>query len=696
MAERAHRRRDRAARTRNSGVDRVEWQLNSGPLQSSNASSFQITIGTHGEHTLRTRVVDEAGNSTPWTDRHVKVAIVGPADTTVIPAGWITDPATVVNVTAQDNGGNGIQRIEWELDDTTSGSALGVTSTPVNITGDGVHKLEVRIIDNLDRVNDWHTHLRQDRHGQPGRQHDRRGRLAPARPPRRARARHRRRTRRSRASSGASTAATSSTPPRTTTKSASPATACTPWRPGSSTTPAAAAPGAVHTIKLDAGLPTNTTPVAPTGWRNTPYSVVLNGTDGLSGVASVNYTIQLDGQPEGDEHEGTRNVTRVDLEDDGAHILRTRVATTPATTRRGAPRRSASTASRRPTTPSIRRAPVGNRHIVTFVPDDDRSGVAGVEWKLDDGVVKTTPDGPDHRRGRAHALRPRAGQRRQLERLGRIIRSPSSSASTRSPRPTRPSIPSAWQLVAYTVTVDATDDIDGIGVDYVEWRVRPQPDGPGPDRQPVHDHRGRRTRDRDARDRQGRQRVRRGSARRCGRHAPSRPTTTAMRGPLDELEHVHARRDRRDVGCRQPRVQDRQRRPIAATGGTDGHASRPTAPTGSPPRSRQRRPASGWKVDEFTVDTVVAREHERRGPDHVADDLAVARADRHRRRARASITPSGASTAARSRRGSAAAVATEGTQTLETRIVDKAGNASAWRSETIRVDHTKPVNTTAR
>ena len=50
----------------------------------------------------------------------------------------------------------------------------------------------------------------QDRHGQPGRQHDRRGRLAPARPPRRARARHRRALAGRRASSGASTAATSS------------------------------------------------------------------------------------------------------------------------------------------------------------------------------------------------------------------------------------------------------------------------------------------------------------------------------------------------------------------------------------------------------------------------------------------------------------------------------------------------------
>ena len=43
-----------------------------------------------------------------------------------------------------------------------------------------------------------------------------------------------------------------------------------------------------------------------------------------------------------------------------------------------------------------------------------------------------------------------------------------------------------------------------------------------------------------------------------------------------------------------------------------------------------------------------------------------------------------------------AVVATEGTQTLQTRVVDKAGNASAWRNETVKVDRTKPTNTTPR
>ena len=44
--------------------------------------------------------------------------------------------------------------------------------------------------------------------------------------------------------------------------------------------------------------------------------------------------------------------------------------------------------------------------------------------------------------------------------------------------------------------------------------------------------------------------------------------------------------------------------------------------------------------------------------------------------------------------GTPAVVSTDGTQTLQTRVVDKAGNESAWRNETVKVDLTKPVNTT--
>src|SRR5262249_13155269 len=44
--------------------------------------------------------------------------------------------------------------------------------------------------------------------------------------------------------------------------------------------------------------------------------------------------------------------------------------------------------------------------------------------------------------------------------------------------------------------------------------------------------------------------------------------------------------------------------------------------------------------------------------------------------------------------GSPALVDVDGTSLLQTRVVDKAGNSSAWRDNTVKVDRTLPVNTT--
>ena len=56
------------------------------------ADGTVVTIGTHGDHSFRRASIDEVGNATAWTDATVQVDIAGPADTTVVPTGWITDP----------------------------------------------------------------------------------------------------------------------------------------------------------------------------------------------------------------------------------------------------------------------------------------------------------------------------------------------------------------------------------------------------------------------------------------------------------------------------------------------------------------------------------------------------------------------------------------------------------------------------
>ena len=165
----------------------------------------------------------------------------------------------------------------------------------------------------------------QDRHRHPDRPHDGRVRLAPVLLAERQRARHRRALRRSSASSGGSTAARRAAPRATTTTSPSPATASTRSRPASSTTPAGQRLGAAHDQARRAA-PTNLTPVAPTGWRNTPYSVTLDGADALSGVASVSWKLQLEGQRRERATRGSpAHRDRPRSTQDGTHTLSTRV-----------------------------------------------------------------------------------------------------------------------------------------------------------------------------------------------------------------------------------------------------------------------------------------------------------------------------------------------------------------------------------
>ena len=180
--------------------------------------------------------------------------------------------------------------------------------SPVTVTGDGVHALEVRITDDQGRVLELAHAPGQDRHGQPDRQHDRRGRLAPARATSTYSCAAPTRTPGRRASSGGSTAATSEQPPRTTTRSASPATACTPSRPGSSTTPAGAAAGSRTRSSSTPGCPRTRPRPCPRAGATRPTRSCSTAPTATPASPRCSYRIQLEGQPAGAELEGTRNV----------------------------------------------------------------------------------------------------------------------------------------------------------------------------------------------------------------------------------------------------------------------------------------------------------------------------------------------------------------------------------------------------
>ncbi len=658
-----------------SGVDRVEWQLNAQPIGSGPAGTV-VNVGIHGQHNFRTRVIDEVGNASAWADHAVWVDIQGPADTTVIPSGWLTTPSTVINITADDNGASGIKRIQWRLDGTTTGDVLGTDTTPVTVTGDGSHNLEVRITDNQDRVLEWHTHQVKidtvdpvdnttiaagwlpleyfdvlvrgtDAHSQVQGVEWRLdgGDIESA------------------SSNNYEVRVSGNGVHTLETRIVDNAGRRSGFKS--------------HTVKLDAGLPTNTTPTVPAGWRNTPYTVTLNGTDGGSDVASVNYRIELEGQPAGAELEGTRNVTQVNINTDGTHTLSTRVRDN-----------AGNYSTWRDETVRIDRVlptdntayppgDVGNRHVITFDPQDDRSGAAGVEWKLDNGDVKTAPTAQITGAG-AHILsvrvRDNAGNwSAWADHAITVVLGLDTTAPTDTTV-----VPVLWQARRATkITVTAEDDIDGTGVDYVQWRYGDQPPT-RPERQPVHDLRRRRARDRDARVRRRRQRVDLAQARRCGSTLFSRPTPARSRRAGRTRASSPSRPLTRPRASSGSSTRSTTLAPVVVAGTTtvtlpaDGDYRVRTRAFDNAGRTRRARL---WH--EFSVDTVVPEQHERgRRADDVADERALARADRHRCRRRASTTPSGASTAATPRWAPPALVETQGTQTLETRVVDKAGNAS--------------------
>ena len=72
-----------------SGVDHVEWRLDGGG-DHSGPNPTSVPVAGDGEHTLQTRVLDAAGNSSPWAPHTIRVDTVLPVDETAAPAGWQT------------------------------------------------------------------------------------------------------------------------------------------------------------------------------------------------------------------------------------------------------------------------------------------------------------------------------------------------------------------------------------------------------------------------------------------------------------------------------------------------------------------------------------------------------------------------------------------------------------------------------
>ncbi len=111
---------------------------------------------------LKTRACrTTAGNWSDWKSSNVTVSSSlpqedsdAPIDNTTVPANWRTGPVTIT-VTADDNGGTGVDYVEYRVD----GAAItsGPNGLTFTVSDDGAHDVETRATDTAGNVSGWRS-----------------------------------------------------------------------------------------------------------------------------------------------------------------------------------------------------------------------------------------------------------------------------------------------------------------------------------------------------------------------------------------------------------------------------------------------------------------------------------------------------------------------------------------------------------
>ncbi|WP_328533448.1 ThuA domain-containing protein [Micromonospora zamorensis] len=126
-----------------SGLASTEYQLDGATTWT--AYTAPVAVSGDGEHELRFRSTDQAGNVESTKTVTVKIDTTAPVTTaTFAPAndaGWHN--GTIPVVLASTDAGSGVKTVEWSLD----GGTWTPYTTPVEVTGDGQHELLFRSTD---------------------------------------------------------------------------------------------------------------------------------------------------------------------------------------------------------------------------------------------------------------------------------------------------------------------------------------------------------------------------------------------------------------------------------------------------------------------------------------------------------------------------------------------------------------------
>ncbi|MDA0182875.1 Ig-like domain repeat protein [Solirubrobacter phytolaccae] len=675
-----------------SGVERIVYQLDGAAGVPVFVNGTNLEVTGNGIHALRVYVFDHAGNQSGYTDYVVRVDAAGPVDNTTVPSGWVTNsPSVDVHITGSDSAGSGVTEIRWELiEDARSGTVMSAGPVDITVTGEGVHTLRTRFFDGDGHDSGWKTQYVRIDTAVPVDTTT----VSPVWL--------------SRNSLDVNLTATDASPGSTVSR--------IEYRldgvPGTVNGPSGIVPvtGAgeheletrafdvagntsgwfSRVVRLDPDAPTNTTPLADTGWRQNAYGVRLNGTDSNSGVASLDW--RVDG---GAWNSGGINATNAYVSGDGSHTLTTRVKDVAGNM--SAPRdETIRIDSVKPTDTTTVPGTVGNGRKINVTATDALSGPSGsVEWQLDNGAVKSslqatiTGIGP-------HVLKTRvqdnAGNWSDWKSFNVTVSGALPQEDSDAPIDTT-TVPLNWRTGPVGVTVTA-DDNGGTGVDYVEYRVDGNAivSGPVNTTFTVTDD-GTHTIETRATDFAGNVGVWRSQTLKIDRTLPV-DTSALTAGWVNTRAVVLTATDATSgVAKIEYRV----------NGGTVTTVNAATANFTLPADGTftvDRRitdvagQATGWKSTELKVDTVVPTLTSAVAPatwqitplsvDITGNDVGSG-VDHAEWRIGSTGTI---------KTGTPAVVTTEGVQTLESRVVDKAGNVSTWRSEPIRVDLTKPTNTT--
>ncbi|MEW2431512.1 ThuA domain-containing protein [Micromonospora sp. NPDC047644] len=131
-----------------SGLASTEYQLDGSTTWT--AYTAPVAVTGDGEHELRFRSTDKAGNVEATKTVSVKIDATAPVTSaTFAPAndaGWHNGTTPVV--LAATDAGSGVKTVEWSLD----GGAWAAYSTPIEVTGDGEHELLFRSADKAGNV----------------------------------------------------------------------------------------------------------------------------------------------------------------------------------------------------------------------------------------------------------------------------------------------------------------------------------------------------------------------------------------------------------------------------------------------------------------------------------------------------------------------------------------------------------------